>query len=36
MNAVYTSWGAVIDFMEAFGTWVEESILKKATKGINF
>ena len=25
MNAVYTSQGAVVDFMDALGTWVEES-----------
>ena len=31
-NAVYTSWGAVVDIIKALGTWVEESIkrLQKA------
>ena len=26
-NAAYTSRGAVVDIIKAFGTWVEESIL---------
>lgn len=28
-NAVYTSHVAVVEFIEALGTWVEESILKR-------
>lgn len=28
-NAVYTSHIAVVEFMEALGTWVEESLLKR-------
>ena len=31
-NVVYTSRGAVVDFIEALGTWVEESILKRLQK----
>ena len=31
-NAVYTSRGAVVDFIEAIGTWVGESILKRLQK----
>ena len=31
-NAVYTSRSAVVDFIEALGTWVEESILKRLQK----
>lgn len=31
-NAVYTSRGAVVDFIEALGTWVEESVLKRLQK----
>ena len=34
-NAVYTSRGAV-DFIEALGTWVEESILKRLQKASLF
>ena len=35
-NAVYTSRGAVVDFIEALGTWVKESNFKKASKDISF
>lgn len=28
-NAMYTSRTAVVDFIEALGTWVEDSILKR-------
>jgi len=31
-NAVYTSRGAVVDFIEALGTWIEESILRRVQK----
>ena len=31
-NAVYTSRRAVVDFIEALGTWVKESILKQLKK----
>ena len=31
-NIVYTSRGAVVDFIKAFGIWVEESILKRLLK----
>ena len=31
-NAVYTSHVAVVEFVEALGTWVEESILKRLKK----
>ena len=27
-NAIYTSHVAVVEFMEALGTWIEESLLK--------
>ena len=35
-NAVYTSRGAVVDFIEALGTWIEESILKTLQKASVF
>ena len=35
-NAVYTSRGAVVDFIEALGMWVEESILKRLQKASVF
>ena len=35
-NAVYTSQGAVVDLIEALGTWVEESILKRLQKAFVF
>ena len=35
-NAVDTSQGAVVDFIEALGTWVEESILKRLQKASVF
>ena len=35
-NAVYTSQGAVVDFIEALVTWVEESILKRLQKASVF
>ena len=35
-NAVYTSRGAVVDFIVALGTWVEESILKRLQKASVF
>lgn len=31
-NAAYTSRGAVVDFIEALGKWVEESVLKRLQK----
>ena len=31
-NAVYTSQGAVVDFIEALGKWVEESVLNRLQK----
>ena len=31
-NAIYTSPGTVVDFIEALGTWVTESILKRLQK----
>ena len=31
-NAVYTSRGAVVEFIQALGTWTEESLLKKLQK----
>ena len=35
-KAVYTSRGAVVDFIEALETWVEESILKRLQKSSVF
>ena len=35
-NAVYTSRGAVVDFIQALGTWVEESTLKWLQKASVF
>ena len=35
-NAVYISRGAVVDFIQALGTWVEESALKKLQKASFF
>ena len=31
-NALYISRGVVVDFIEALGTWVEESVLKRLQK----
>ena len=33
-NAVYTSRGAVVEFIQALGTWTEESLLKKLLSAI--
>ena len=35
-NAVYTSRGAVVDFIKALLTWVRESILKRLQKASGF
>ena len=35
-NALYTSHVAVVDFVEALGTWVEESILKRLQKASHY
>ena len=35
-NAVYTSRGAVVDFIETLGTWVKESILKRLQRASVF
>ena len=35
-NAVYTSQGAVVDFIFVLRTWVEESILKRLPKALVF
>ena len=35
-NAVYISRGAVVHLIEALGTWVEESILKRLQKASVF
>ena len=35
-NAIYTSQGAVVDFIEALGTWVEESVFKRLQKASIF
>ena len=35
-NAVYTSCGPVVDFIEGHGTWVEESTLKRLQKATVF
>lgn len=35
-NAVYTSYGAVVEFIEALGTWSEERVLKRLQKASVF
>ena len=35
-NALYTSRRAVVDFIEALGTWIEKSILKRLQKASVF